>query len=582
MLIVFGLGALCAIYGSPYMLKIHSKKAIGPSFLFYNVLIASMATVLASRNGMLFLAAWEMMAVSSFFLVTFEHEKADVRSAGWTYLITAHIGTAFLLAFFALMAHETGSMDFDAFSGLSAMSAATASVAFILALIGFGSKAGLAPLYVWLPEAHPAAPSHVSALMSGAMVNIGVYGILRSLTLLGAEHASWGLLLIAVGALSGSIGIIYAVAQRDMKKMLAYSTIENMGLITMAIGLGVWARDNGLSAIALLSFTGAFIHILNHSIYKSLLFMGAGSVISSTHERNMDRLGGLVKSMPVTGACFLVGALAISGIPLLSGFVSEFLVTVSSIKMIQAADSSSQFVGLTVLVTIGCMGGLALATFTKAFGISFLGNPRSELAREAKEASIGMRVTMLILAALCIVMGIAITPVIDLVLPAARGLAGLSSAEASSMVAPYTSLGSSVSWALLALLVVIVVLTLIRAVAGISHPVRKARTWACGYLGLRPSMQYTASSFSQPVTHLFGMLIMVKRRTVSVANYFPSTAHLHSEVSDVLTERVFAPVWGLIEWSSLRLRWLQRGQIHIYLLYIFITLAVVLILRLGL
>jgi hydrogenase-4 component B len=326
LVVIFGLGLLAAICGGPYLKYYAKRKSLGPPWIFFNLLLVSMALVTVAQNGILFLVVWEVMALASYFLVNFDHEKAEARSAGWTYLIATHLGAACLMAMFALLAREAGSMDFADFSTLGVLGTASASAIFLLALAGFGSKAGFMPFHVWLPEAHPAAPSHVSAIMSGVMIKMGIYGILRTFTFLDAPPTWWGIVLICVGLSSGILGILFALAQNDLKRLLAHCSVENVGIITLRMGVGLWGISHGQEGITVLGFGGALFHVLNHAIFKSLLFFGAGSVIHATGQRDIDRLGGLLKSMPFTGAAFLIGAAAISGLPPLNGFISELLV----------------------------------------------------------------------------------------------------------------------------------------------------------------------------------------------------------------------------------------------------------------
>jgi formate hydrogenlyase subunit 3/multisubunit Na+/H+ antiporter MnhD subunit len=282
---------------------------------FFNLLLASMLLVVTARNGVLFLVSWEIMSLSSFFLVMFEDEKPGVREAGWTYLVTTHLGTALLLAMFVLLGRNSGSLDFDALSAPEAI----AGVVFLLGLIGFGTKAGLMPLHVWLPEAHPVAPSYVSAVMSGVMIKMGIYGLLRTLTWLGEPPAWWGWTLLVLGVVSGVLGVLYALAQHDLKRLLAYHSVENIGIIAMALGVGLLGVHYRIPAMAALGFTGGLLHVVNHALFKSLLFLGAGSVLHATGVGDLDRLGGLLKRMPITGTTFLIGAAAICGLPPLNG-----------------------------------------------------------------------------------------------------------------------------------------------------------------------------------------------------------------------------------------------------------------------
>ena len=320
-LLIGGVGAAAAIFGHGYLASHGPTRKVASSWCWFDLLMAAMLLVVVARDGFLFLVAWELMSLTSFFLVVHESEKESVVRAGWIYLLATHIGTAFLLVMFLLLSRN-GTLDFTALGASGSM----ASTVFVCALIGFGTKAGLVPLHIWLPEAHPAAPSHVSALMSGVMIKTGIYGLLRVLSFIGPPELWWGWTLVCLGAVSGVLGVLFALAQHDLKRLLAYSSIENIGIITIGIGIGVLGIAGGHSLPAVLGLCGGMLHVLNHGIFKSLLFFGAGSVLRATGTREIDRLGGLMKRMPVTAVTFILGSVAICGLPPLNGFISEFLI----------------------------------------------------------------------------------------------------------------------------------------------------------------------------------------------------------------------------------------------------------------
>ena len=329
---VLALSCLAAIYGFDYMRSHRRQGNLGGAWFFYCLFVAGMILVLLARTTVLFLVAWEVMSVAAFALVTFEHEKEEVRRAGWIYLIAAHIGVAALLAAFLLLGSQAESLDFAAFKHLNTLTPSSANLVFVLALIGFGTKAGLVPLHVWLPEAHPAAPSHVSALMSGVMIKMGIYGLLRFASFLGEPAAWWGVCLAVLGLLSGLVGISLAVSQRDLKRALAYSSIENIGLIVFSLGLGLWGMSKHQPSIAVLGLTAALLHVWNHSAMKGLLFLAAGSVVHGTGTKDFERLGGLMRRLPWTSTAILIGSVAISALPPLNGFVSEWLMYLGLLK----------------------------------------------------------------------------------------------------------------------------------------------------------------------------------------------------------------------------------------------------------
>ena len=394
------LSSLCAIYGSEYM-RNHDSSV---SWFFFCLLVTGMMLVVIARNGVLFLIGWELMALSSFFLVTYEHEKKEVRKAGWIYLTASHIGVAFIFAIFAILGNGNSTLDFANFETLKAGST-TASVIFIFAIMGFGSKAGFIPIHIWLPEAHPVAPSHVSSLMSGIMIKLGIYGMLRTLTFLGAPPLWWGITFIVIGMSSGILGIAFALASHNIKRLLAYSSIENIGIISLGLGMGLAGISCNEPFIAILGFAGAMLHILNHCIFKGLLFLGAGTVLHETGTGEMDKLGGLMKKMPFTGVFFMTGSASISGLPPFNGFIGEFLIFLAAFYGITSESVPISFCSIAVIASLALIGGLAVACFSKAFGIIFLGEPRSGETPHAEDPGIPMLLPMLILSILCLAIG---------------------------------------------------------------------------------------------------------------------------------------------------------------------------------
>ena len=402
---VFGLSmATNRVYGRSYLAGRESGAA---TWFYLNTLTAAMALVVVARDGLLFLLAWEIMALSSFFLVIFEDRREAVRHAAWIYLAATHLGTAFLLVMFVWLGALGGSSDFAGYAGVLHARPALSSAIFVLALIGFGTKAGIVPAHVWLPEAHPAAPAHASALMSGAMIKVGIYGLVRVLMLTDAPQAWWGWALISAGVSSGILGVLYALAQHDLKRLLAYHSVENIGIILIGIGVGVLGLAYGLPMLAVLGFAAGLLHVVNHSIFKGLLFLGAGAVQHATHTVELEELGGLIKRMPWTGACFLIGAAAIVGLPPLNGFISEFLLMYSGYLALLEPNATIASAGLIALVAMGLISGLAAACFAKAFGVVFLGSARSAEAAQAHEVAWPMLAPMLALAVLCVAIGVA-------------------------------------------------------------------------------------------------------------------------------------------------------------------------------
>lgn len=568
-----------SIYGAGYL---RGHGGVGLSWFFFNALAATMLSVVAARNGLFFLISWEGMSLASFFLVMSEYRQESVRRAGWTYLVAMHLGTAFLLALFLLLGKQSGSLDFDQF----AVEPAWAGILFVLAVVGFGTKAGFMPVHVWLPEAHPAAPSHVSAVMSGVMIKTGIYGLCRTLTFLGEPQPWWGWTLIAIGVSSAVLGVLFASAQHDLKRLLAYSSVENIGIIAIGLGVGLLGVSYGVPAMAALGFLGAILHVLNHAMFKTLLFLGAGAVQRSTGTRRIDRLGGLLKRMPVTGTVFLIGSSAISGLPPLNGFVSEVLIYLAVLAGvadgIRAGGVPWAILCVLVIGGLSLVGGLAAACFTKAFGCVFLGEPRSQEAGGAGEVNLAMRASLVGLAAACglVALTAPLWPWLlwssaAMIVPGA--LPESVSATAGQPVATLAAICGSF-WALLA---VAAVLVRVRRRLLADRHVQRGPTWDCGYAAPTARMQYTASSFSSPLASLFRMFLRPRIELAAGEGLFPANARFESDTPEVFREYLFRPIFLAVSWASSRLRWLQHGRLQLYVLYIALTTLVLLIWKLG-
>lgn len=566
-------GALAAVYGRGY-LSGHDQdpRAAGRSWCWFNILLAAMLTVVCARDGMTFLIAWEVMSLASFFLVMFDHEKPGVTRSGWIYLVTTHIGTAFLFFMFMLMG-DGGTLDFTSITASGRLSATTGikTVVFIAALVGFGTKAGLVPAHIWLPEAHPAAPSHVSAVMSGVMIKTGIYGILRVLTMLGAPPAWWGWTLIILGVVAGIFGVLFALAQHDLKRLLAYHSIENIGIIVLGIGVGLLGATYGNPVVSTLGYCGAILHTINHGIFKSLLFLGAGSVFHATGIRDVDKLGGLMKRMPVTGSTFLIGAAAISALPPLNGFMSEFLIFSGAFGLIVAGVSV--WAGVLTVLGLALIGGLALACFTKATGAVFLGEPRGPAPAHAHESGLAMTVPMIVLASVCVILGLGAPWVVRAIIPVAGMLTGADANVADRAIRLLVDVTTGA--ALLAVLILLVSLTRTALLKG--RTVYAAPTWDCGYAAASPRVQYTASSFADPLIRMFRPLLRTERQVHEPEGIFPSGASLHTHTPDVFMARVYEPFVRGVERAAGLMQRLQQGSTHLYLMYIFLTIIILMI-----
>ena len=563
---LFLLSGLAAVFALGYFRPWNGRNP-GRFWLFYNLLVASMALVVLARNGVLFLVAWEVMSLASFFLVVFDDRDAGTRDAGWVYLVATHIGTAFLIALFILLGRAGGSQEFAAY----AVPAGSAGMLFLLALAGFGTKAGLFPLHVWLPEAHPAAPSPVSAVMSGVMIKTGIYGLVRMLVILGAVPGWCAWLVLGIGAVSGILGVLFALAQHDLKRLLAYHSVENIGIIALGLGLGMLGVHYGFFAVAALGFAGGLLHVLNHALFKGLLFLGAGAVAHATGTRDIEQLGGLLKRMPWTGSAFLAGSVAICGLPPFNGFASEFLIYVGSFRTLLASGGLA-LGGLVAVIALALIGGLAAACFTKAFGIVFQGEPRSPAAAAAHEVGRFLVAPMLVLAALCLAIGLGAGAVVRALEPAVAQLAGpVAMPDAPRWIFPIT-LGT--------VLVLLIVLTLVlawirrRLLAG--RPVREAVTWDCGYAAPAASMQYTATGFAQPLTSGARAILRPQVEARLPQGVFPVAASYESHAPDVARTGLFDPLFRRLAVGLGWFRWLQQGQVHWYVLYIVVVLMVLL------
>jgi hydrogenase-4 component B len=581
----FGLSVVTGIYGRSYLADgatggdggHDSGRGSAATWFYLNLLTAAMALVIAARDGLLFLLAWEIMALAPFFLVIFDDRQASVRHAAWTYLAATHLGTAFLLIMFVMVGGLAGTSDFSGYAAALRDHPTLSSGVFLLALVGFGSKAGIVPAHVWLPEAHPVAPSHVSALMSGAMIKVGIYGLVRILTMLGPPPAWWGWLVIAAGASSGVLGVLFALAQHDLKRLLAYHSVENIGIILLGIGLGMLGLAHGMTTLAVIGFAAGLLHVLNHSIFKGLLFLGAGAVQHATQTLELEELGGLLKRMKWTGTTFLVGAAAIVGLPPLNGFVSEFLLFYAGFLGLLQSTVNIAVAGLISLVAMGLISGLAAACFAKAFGIVFLGSPRSHEAAEAHEAAGPMCIAMAILAVMCGVIGLAAPLVVWSLASVVAGASGLVADQVrASLATVVTPLG-----------VVVAVFTVLIVVAGLAWAVRAYRltgagvrrgpVWGCGFLRPTARMQYTASSFAQPLTTQFHFFVGNRETLVPPTGYFPASSNYSSDSGDPFLRLLFAPSFRWFSAAVSRMNVVQHGHTHVYVLYVAVTLVALLI-----
>jgi hydrogenase-4 component B len=575
-----------SIYGISYTRHGLDNRAVQASF---PVFVWTLLMVPVAGSATTFLVLWELMALSSLLLVLAEHRhNPAVRTAGHWYAAMTHFGFVAILLAFVVLAGRAGGDSFAAMrAGAGAISPLTASTVFLLALVGFGSKAGVVPMHVWLPRAHPEAPSHVSALMSGAMVELGVYGILRfGWDLLGGGPRWWGAVILVVGMVSALFGVLHALVSSDLKRLLAYSTTENVGLILIGIGAAALFASSGKHTLAAIALAAALLHVVNHAVFKGLLFLGAGSVLSATGTRDLDRLGGLSRRMPVTGATFAVGALAIAALPPLNGFVSEWLLLQA---LLHSLPSTTAAVAVMMPLAVGAValtGGLAAATFVKAFGTGFLALPRSPEADAATESPATMQVALISLAALCVVLGLAPSTLGG---PLARAVAVL---RPLSGARPLRSAGvrlqlSSVQGSLSPLLLATGLLTALVVIVGVLRamrspaPVRGAEAWACGRSVQTARMEYTATSFAEPLQRVFDDVLRpdldvdVDHRAES--RYYVEAIRYRAGIEDTFERRLYSPLLNAARWWGHAARRLQNGSIHRYLGYAMAALIVVLL-----
>jgi formate hydrogenlyase subunit 3/multisubunit Na+/H+ antiporter MnhD subunit len=547
--------------------------------LWYGIVAGSMALVLLADNAMVFLFAWELMALCGFFLVRADPDRKDAQKASWIYLAAAHVGTFAIVAFFAAVGSARGSFDFSAWSGLRS-TGATASWLALLSLVGFGLKAGLVPLHFWLPGAHAAAPSHVSAVMSGVLLKTGIYGLLRTAGFFEAPPASWGVALMVLGGISGVLGVALALAQHDLKRLLAYHSVENIGIITMGMGLAMLGRSLAAPGLVLLGFAGAALHVVNHGLFKSLLFLGAGSVQHATGTRDVERLGGLARAMPWTSGLFLVGAAAISGLPPLNGFVSEWFVALGALSALELPLLDRASFAVLVAPVLALIGALAAACFVKVQGTVFLGNPRTQDAARARESPGEMLVPMAVLAAACV--GIGLAPAL-VVAPLARGAAAWSGMDLARLAGPAGAAAGTagmVTGVAVLLVAIVVVLWLLRRRLGAGVAAGAAETWSCGYAHPTARMAYTGSSFAQILNQGFRWVLFPRVRFAPPRGPFPTGARFSTEPREAVLDLALLPAVRDYISATSRVRRLIAGRLHLQALLVLATLVAMLAWRL--
>jgi len=587
-LIVIGLvGVSAAIYGFGYSAAYEDGRAsLRMLGVMLNLFLLTMSLVTMADNVLTFLLMWEGMSLTSYFLVITESNEDAVRAGVW-YAAMTHAGLALLLAAFVLLMNGGSGAFADLRAGAASLSVTTRNVIFLLAFLGFGSKAGIVPLHIWLPRAHPAAPSHVSALMSGVMIKMGIYGIVRvALDLLGGGPVWWGGIVLGVGAVSALLGVLYALMEHDLKRLLAYHSVENIGIILIGIGAGLIFHSYGLTTLAALGFIGGLYHTINHASFKGLLFLGAGSVLHATGTRNMEEMGGLIKKMPWTAFFFLIGSAAISALPPLNGFASEWLVFQS---LLGGFNLPVPEVALIMPVAVGMLAltsGLAAACFVKAFGITFLALPRSHEAEHAHESPLSMRIGMGILALACIGLGLAPFVVVPILGGVLNGLGGLPDTRAAftsnlSLQTPVAFGQMSSTLVMLGLLILLAVIPLVMWILRVNRKLRVSDTWGCGRVGQTSRMEYTATSFAEPLRRVFAELYRpTKEVTIDFhpdSKYFVQSIAYRSEVMPLFERLLYDPFLRLMQSAARQVRRLQTGSLHLYLVYVTVILILLLL-----
>src|SRR5215813_5109391 len=573
-------GATASLFALGYGRHEETPERVLP---FYPMYLAAMNLVVLADDAFSFLVSWEFMSLTSWALVIAHHRDRENLRAGYVYLLMASFGTLALLLAFGLLAGSNGNYAFDAIRSTHPAAALSAMV-LVLALVGAGSKAGIVPLHAWLPLAHPAAPSHISALMSGVMTKVAVYGFVRIIfDLLGPPAWWWSMAVLAVGGITAVMGVLHALMQHDLKRLLAYHTVENIGIIYIGLGLALAFKAHGMAVAAALALTAGLFHVFNHSIFKSLLFFGAGAVLNSTGERNMEHLGGLIHRMPQTAFAFLVGCVAISALPPFNGFVSEWLTFQAILLSPQLPSWGLKFLVPAVGALLALSAALAAACFVKAFGITFLGRPRTPVAATAHETDRLSLAAMFFLAALCLVAGILPGLFIDALAPVVQALVGARMPVQIGVdwlsIVPIAESRSSYNGLLVFLFMVISGSLAAAAIHRLaSDRLRRAPPWDCGYPDPSPVTQYSASSFAQPIRRVFGTVVFRAREHGAMpppGDQRP--ARFEVELRDPIWDALYAPVAIAVGFAADRLNRLQFLTIRQFLSLVFAALVILLL-----
>ncbi len=573
---------LVGLYSIGYVKTYAGKKSCTGFFFFLSVLFASMLLIALARSVLAFCILWEVMSLSSFYLVAYEHEKKEAVDSAVYYLVAMQLGFVFILLGFILVTLSSGSMDFSSFGEAFAKDRGLAAFAFVLFFIGFGTKAGFWPFHTWLPKAHPNAPTPVSAAMSGIMIKMGIYGILRILVSSGTPHIALSVSVLLVSLITAVWGVMHAITQHDLKRLLAFHSIENIGIIGIGIGLGMTGLSLGNQIVAVCGFAGAILHVANHFLFKSLLFFGAGSVYLATKTRNVELLGGIAKKMPATALFFLVGSVAICGLPPLNGFVSELAIYLGFAKGLSGSTWHTAILLVCSIAGLALTGALALFCFTKAYGIVFSGTPRSEGHKASRESSILMLVPMGIISLFIFAIGMFPDIALDIVKNAVSSVSGIAiSNEAYAPLANTFSHLSAASWILVAFLCAALILRF-ALLAGKKNA--RYKTWDCGYQSGTPRIQYTASSFASVIQTVFSPLVRYRIDVLGDDRRNPAynrIVHIDTKTEDVTEHYVVRRGTLVLDKILEFFHWMQSGNTQQYILYGILFLGILIVIVFG-
>lgn len=558
-----------SFYGLFYMKMYQNQKnKLSLHSISFLLLYTALISLCVIQNGLVFLIFWEIMALSAFIVVIFEHEKISTIKAGFNYLIQSHVSILFLMFGFIWVAFKTGSYDFNAIAIYTTEhQGVTGVVLFLFFFIGFAIKAGFVPFHTWLPYAHPAAPAHVSGIMSGVMIKIGIFGILRMITLIEADYYTIGIFILTVSVISGLYGVMLAIMQHNLKKLLAYHSIENIGIIGMGIGIGSIGLGTGNQLLASIGFAGALLHTLNHALFKSLLFFTAGNVYQATHTMQIEHLGGLIKKMPQTSILFLIAAVAISGIPPFNGFISEFIIYSGFYYWMQDALLGPLLMIAFSVLALVLIGGLAMLCFTKAFGIVFLGSPRQKLEHEVKEAPFLKLLPLYFIAFFIVIIGIFPQFFLNALSMPVNILNGISQTEAFAFPEKIASTLQPVTWSIWIFILIILIVFMLRKFVMRKRIKSIEPTWGCGYVTSSAKQQYTAGSFVRAYGKIFKPILLSSKKEKEVQGIFPTggkyETHIYDRIEKYFIDKPIAAFKSVLSWFV----FLQNGKLQFYILY---------------